>query len=128
MPRPRRMTVSDNHLLGPFIRRFLLEEVVADRNLTINTQRSYRDSIRLLLRFMTDHHATDPTRVTVEQVTSAIARAFLAHLEEQRGNSVATRNQRLAALHSFFRFVGRQVSERVDHATQIQAIPFRRFP
>jgi site-specific recombinase XerD len=118
--------MSDNHLLGPFVRRFLLEEVVADRNLTINTQRSYRDSIRLLLRFMDDHHATDPTRVTVEHVSGAIVRAFLAHLEEQRGNSVATRNQRLAAIHSLFRFVARQVPELVDHATQIQAIPLRR--
>ena len=55
------------HLLGSFVRRFLLEEVVADRNLTLNTQRSYRDSIRLLLRFIADHHAIDPTRVMVEQ-------------------------------------------------------------
>ena len=54
--------MSNRHLLGPFVRRFLLEEVVADRNLTTNTQRSYRDSIRLLLRFMADHHATDSTR------------------------------------------------------------------
>jgi len=120
------MTMSDRHLLGPFVRRFLLEEVVAERNLTINTQRSYRDSIRLLLRFMADHHATDSTRVTVEHLTVAIVRAFLAHLEEQRGNSVATRNQRLAAIHSLFRFVARQVPELVDQAAQIQAIPLRR--
>ena len=118
--------MSDSHLLGHFVRRFLLEEVVADRNLTINTQRSYRDSIRLLLRFMADHHAADATRITVEHVTAAIVRAFLAHLEEQRGNSVATRNQRLAAIHSLFRFVARQVPELVDQATQIQAIPLRR--
>lgn len=118
--------MSDSHLLGHFVRRFLLEEVVADRNLTINTQRSYRDSIRLLLRFMADHHAADATRVTVEHVTAPIVRAFLAHLEEQRGNSVATRNQRLAAIHSLFRFVARQVPELVHQATQIQAIPLRR--
>jgi integrase/recombinase XerD len=120
------MTMTDNHLLGPFVRRFLLEDVVADRNLTTNTQRSYRDSIRLLLRFINDHHATSSTRVTVEQVTPAIARAFLAHLEEQRGNSVATRNQRLAAIHSLFRFIAGQVPELVDQASQIQAIPLRR--
>jgi site-specific recombinase XerD len=120
------MTMLERHLLGPFVRRFLLEEVVADRNLTINTQRSYRDSIRLLLRFMADHHATEPTRVAVEHVTAAIVRAFLAYLEEQRGNSVATRNQRLAAIHSLFRFVARQVPELVEHATQIYAIPLRR--
>jgi len=118
--------MPDRHLLGPFIRRFLLEEVVADRNLTRNTQRSYRDSIRLLLRFLADRHATDPTRVTVEQVTAAVVRGFLVHLEQERGNSVATRNQRLAALHSLFRFVASQVPELVDLAAQIRAIPVRR--
>jgi len=118
--------MSDRHLLGPFIRRFLLEDVVADRNLTPNTQRSYRDSICLLLRFLADRHSTEPTRVTVEQVTAAVVRAFLADLEEERGNSVSTRNQRLAAIHSLFRFVGRQVPELVDHASQIKAIPQRR--
>jgi site-specific recombinase XerD len=118
--------MPDGHLLGPFVRRFLLEEIVADRNLTLNTQRSYRDSIRLLLRFLHEHHATDPTRVTVEQITAAVARTFLAHLEEARGNSVATRNQRLAAIHSLFRFVACQVPELVDHAAQIRAIPLRR--
>ncbi len=120
--------MSDDHLLGPFVRRFLLEEVVADRNLALNTQRSYRDSIRLLLRFLHEHHAVAPTRVTVEQVTAAVARSFLAHLEEQRGNSVPTRNQRLAAIHSLFRFIARQVPELVDHAAQIHAIPLRRSP
>lgn len=118
--------MPDGHPLGPFVRRFLLEEVIADRNLTLNTQRSYRDSIRLLLRYLHERHAIEPTRVTVEQITAAIARSFLAHLEEQRGNSVSTRNQRLAAIHSLFRFVARQVPELVDHAAQIHAIPLRR--
>jgi len=118
--------MSESHMLGPFVRRFLLEEVVADRNLTINTQRSYRDSIRLLLRFMADHHAIESTRVTVELTTATIVRAFLAHLEERRGNCVATRNQRLAAIHSLFHFVASQVPELVDHASQICAIPLRR--
>ncbi|HEU4728897.1 MAG TPA: tyrosine-type recombinase/integrase [Kofleriaceae bacterium] len=118
--------MPDGHPLGPFVRRFLLEEVVADRNLTLNTQRSYRDSIRLLLRFLDEHHAIEPTRVTVEQITGAVARTFLAHLEEHRGNSVSTRNQRLAAIHSLFRFVARQVPELVDYAAQIHAIPLRR--
>jgi len=118
--------MSDHHLIGPFVRRFLLEELVADRNLTPNTQKSYRDAIRLLFGFVADRHSTDPTRVTVEQVDAAVVRCFLAHLEEDRGNSISTRNQRLAALHSLFRFIGRLVPELVDHAAQIQAIPLRR--
>lgn len=116
----------EHHLLGSFVRRFLLEEVVAERNLTLNTQRSYRDSIRLLLRFLAEHHSTDPTRATVEQVTEVVVRNFLAHLEGEHGNSVSTRNQRLAAIHSLFRFIARRVPELVDHAAQIQAIQARR--
>ena len=118
--------MSDHHLMGPFVRRFLLEELVADRNLSPNTQKSYRDTIRLLFGFVAERYSTDPTRVTVEQVDAAVVRAFLAHLENDRGNSIATRNQRLAALHSLFRFIGRLVPELVDHAAQIQAIPLRR--
>ena len=53
-------------------------------------------------------------------------RAFLAYIEEKCGNSVSTRNQRLAAIRSLFRFIARQVPELVDHASQIHAIPLRR--
>jgi integrase/recombinase XerD len=120
--------MPNHHLLGLFVRRFLLEEVVADRNLTRNTQRSYRDAIRLLFGFMAERHATDPTRVTVEQVTATVVRAFLVYIEQERGNSVTTRNQRLAAIHSLFRFIGRQVPELIEQATHIQAIPPRRAP
>jgi len=120
--------MSDHHLLGSFVRRFLLEETVADRNLTLNTQRSYRDAIRLLFRFLAEHHATDPTHVTVEQVSAQVVRTFLKHLEDEHGNSVATRNQRLAAIHSLFRFISHQVPELVEQATQIRAIPLRRTP
>jgi site-specific recombinase XerD len=114
--------------MGPFVRRFLLEEVVADRNLSPNTQKSYRDAIRLLFNFLAERDSTDPTRVTVEQVDATLVRRFLAHLEDDRGNSITTRNQRLAALHSLFRFIARRVPELVDHAAQIQAIPLRRTP
>lgn len=118
--------MSDHHLIGPFVRRFLLEEIVADRNLTPNTQKSYRDAIRLLFGFVADSHSIDPTRVTVEQVDAAVVRSFLLYLEDNRTNSIATRNQRLAALHSLFRFIARLVPELVDHAAQVQAIPLRR--
>ena len=120
--------MADPHLLGSFVRRFLLEEGVTDRNLSLNTQRSYRDAIRLLFRFLAEHHATEPARVSVEQVDADLVRAFLRHIEVERGNCVATRNQRLAALHSLFRFISRQVPELVDQAIQIQAIPARRAP
>lgn len=52
--------MSDHHLMGPFVRRFLIEELVADRNLSPNTQKSYRDTIRLLFNFVAERYSTDP--------------------------------------------------------------------
>jgi integrase/recombinase XerD len=118
--------MSDHHPLGPFVRRFLIEEVRAVRNLSLNTQRSYRDTIRLLFAFVAERDAIDPTRVTVEHITAELVWAFLAHLKEGRGNSIATCNQRLAALHSLFGFIGRQVPELVERASQIRNLPLRR--
>jgi len=115
-----------DQLLGSFIRRFLVEDVVLDRNLTANTQKSYRDSIRLLLRYMADRYSTEPTRLTVAQLTVSVVRGFLEHLEKDRGSSAATRNQRLAAIHSLFRFIAREEPELVEHAAQIRDIPLRR--
>lgn len=118
--------MTNQHLMGPFVRRFLIDELIADRNLSPNTQKSYRDTIRLLFKFVADHYSIDPTRATVEKIDAAVVRAFLTHIEDDRGNSIATRNQRLAALHSLFRFIGRLVPDLIEHATQIQAIPLRR--
>ena len=63
---------------------------------------------------------------TVEQVDATVARDFLAHLEHVRGNATSTRNLRLTALHSLFRFIARQAPELVEHAATIHAIPPRR--
>jgi integrase/recombinase XerD len=62
--------MPDSHLLGSFVRRFLLESVIADRNLSRNTQKSYRDAIRLLLRFIAKRYGINPTHLTVEDVTT----------------------------------------------------------
>ena len=118
--------MANTHLIGPLVRRFLLEEVGVDRNLSINTQRSYRDTLRLLFRFMTERYATEPTQMTVEHLTADVVKSFLTYLEEERGNAIDTRNLRLTALHSLFRFVARQTPELIEQAAQIQAIPSRR--
>lgn len=117
---------ADQHLLGPYVRRFLLEHVVADRNLSRNTQRGYRDGIRIFLRFMTECHRIDPADVTVEQVTAEVVRDFLQYLEQKRKNAAATLNQRVTVIHSLFRFVGRHLPEAVERASQLQAVPLRR--
>jgi len=118
--------MTDPHPLGPYVRRFLLEDVVTDRNLSLNTQKSYRDAIRLLLLFVVARYGIDPTHLTIEQVTADLLRGFLLHLEQERRSSVATQNQRLASIHSLFRFVARQTPELVELAAQVQSVPLRR--
>ncbi|WP_256868048.1 site-specific integrase [Candidatus Entotheonella palauensis] len=100
--------MANTHLIGPVVRHFLLEDVGVDRNLSVNTQRSYQDTLRLLFRFMAERYATEPTQMTVEHLTVDVVKSFLIYLEEERGNAVDTRNLRLTALHSLFRFVARQ--------------------
>ena len=120
--------MPQQHLIAPFVRRFLVDELARDRNCSPNTVKSYRDAIRLLLRFLAEQHATEPTHVTVEQVDDTLLRDFLRDCQERRGNAASTCNQRLAAFHSLFRYIGRQAPELIEQAARVQAIPVRKAP
>src|SRR5262245_62543503 len=100
------MTMTKKSLLGSWVRRFLLEHVVAERNLSRNTQASYRDTLTLLLPFASARSGHPIDRMTVEDLSPAIVRQFLDHLERERHCSGATRNQRLSTIHSLARFIG----------------------
>jgi site-specific recombinase XerD len=113
-------------LLGSYLRRFLLEDLVADRNLSSNSQKSYRDTFILLVQFMEARHGVRPDRLAVEHVSANVVREFLVHLQKERGNSDSTRNQRLAALRSLFRFIGRSAPELVELATAVLGVPMRK--
>jgi integrase/recombinase XerD len=71
--------------LESWIRRFLLEHLVVERNLSRNTQRSYRDTLRLLIPFAADHHRAAVDRLVVTDVSPDVVRGFLRHVEERRG-------------------------------------------
>lgn len=114
------------NLLGPWIRRFLLEHLVGERNLAINTQASYRDTLTLLLPFVAKRARQMVDRLLVEQVSSSQVRLFLLHLEKERGCSVATRNQRLSAIHALARFIALHSPEHVAWCTEIRSIPFKK--
>jgi len=90
-------------LLATWIRRFLLEHLIGDRNLTHNTQISYRDALVLLLPFVANKTAKSLDRLTIEDIRADIVRQFLLELEQKRGCSISTRNQRLAAIHALSR-------------------------
>lgn len=114
--------MPDRELLGPWLRRFLLEYIVTERNLARNTRSSYRDTFALLLPFASRRLRTPIDRVRVRDLTSGLVLKFLAHLEDGRGCSVRTRNQRLAAIRAFARFVGSRDPAHVEWCGHIRAI------
>jgi len=118
--------MKNKSLIGPWIRRFLLEHVVTERNLARNTQASYRDTLTLLLPFASVRARQAIDRMTVEDLTPAIVRQFLDHLERDRGCSGVTRNQRLATIHSLARFIGMRSPVHLSWCTEIRSIPFKK--
>ena len=114
--------MRDPRTLGPWLRRFLADYIVVERQLASNTQKSYRDSFKLLLPFVSDKVRKPVDRLDVEDLTPSCMLQFLAHLEEKRDCSVQTRNQRLTAIRSFARFVASRDPARVAWCSQIRAI------
>ncbi|ACC76524.1 tyrosine-type recombinase/integrase [Paraburkholderia caribensis] len=120
--------MRDHTLLGPWVRRFLLEYLVTDRNLARNTQASYRDTLTLLLPYLSKDRKTSADRLTIDDLSPSLLRSFLAYLEKERGCSGVTRNTRLATIHSLARFIGMHSPEHVAWSAEIRAIPFRKTP
>jgi integrase/recombinase XerD len=118
--------MSNTEMLGPWLRRFLLEYLVSERNLALNTQRSYRDMLVVLLPFMATNLTKPVDQLRVLDLSPKLARAFLSHLEEKRHCGTGTRNQRLGALHALARFVGEHSPEHIDWCAQIRAIPYKK--
>lgn len=120
------MKDKDKSLLGPWIRRFLLEHLVAERNLSRNTQTSYRDTLTLLLPFASKQGGYAIDRMAVEELTPEVIRNFLDHLQRDRQCSEVTRNQRLATIHSLARFIGIRSPVHLAWCSEIRAIPFKK--
>ena len=120
--------MTNTFLLGPWVRRFLLEYLVSERNLARNTQQSYRDTLRLLLPFLARCGRRSIDRLAVTDLTPERLKLFLSELEEKRACGVATRNQRLAAIHSLAQFVGLRSPEHVAWCGPIRAVPFKKAP
>ena len=120
--------MRDNSLLGPWVRRFLMEHMVDERNLARNTQRSYRDTFQLLLPTIARRARKAVDRLNVTDVSADRVRKFLGELEEKRGCGIATRNQRLAAIHALARFIGSHAPELVEWCGQVRTVPFKKAP
>jgi site-specific recombinase XerD len=112
--------------LGPWIRRFLLEHLISERNLAVNTRRSYRDTMCQLLPFVSKRLRKALDRLAVVDVSSKLVREFLGDVESSRGCGIATRNQRLAAIHALARFIGEHSPEHIAWSAQVRCVPYKK--
>ena len=99
--------------LAPLLEAFFSDRLIRQRQASEHTLAAYRDTFRLLLRFAQVRLGTAPTQLLLGQLDAELIGAFLDHLENQRGNCVRTRNARLAAIRSFFRYAALHQPEHV---------------
>ena len=118
--------MTNPYSLGPWLRRFLEEHLVSERNLARNTQLSYRDTLALLLPFVAGKARMPIDRLAVRDLSAERVLAFLAHIENGRGCSPRTRNQRLAAIRTCARYVATRCPEHVEWCGRIRAIALKK--
>ena len=105
---------------------FFTERLARHQQASPQTVSAYRDTIRLLLLFAARTTNKAPSLLTIDDLDAATVGAFLTHLDTERHNSTATRNARLAAIHSFYRYALPLIPERAHTVSQVLAIPQRR--
>jgi site-specific recombinase XerD len=114
--------------LGKLVQSFFSDYLPVQKGLRLGSIRSYRDTMSLLLRFLAAHRHRSIAKLAFEDLTLDSVLSFLKHLEQERGNSPRTRNQRRAALNTFFSYLAIRVPDMLAVCQQIAAIPVKRTP
>ena len=113
--------------LAPPLAAFLREHLPRDRRASPHTCEAYAYSFQLLVTFAGRRLETRPSRLEVEQLDVPMILAFLEHIEQERGNTARSRNARLAAIKSFFRFLEYRLPACLDQALRVHAIPMKKI-
>jgi integrase/recombinase XerD len=108
------------------VQAFFTDRLLRQRGASPNTVAGYRDTFRLLLRFAKERLGKAPSKLSLGDLDAALVGDFLDHLEKARGNGARSRNTRLAAIHSFFRYVSFQEPAYAEQCRRILAIPGKR--
>jgi len=106
---------------------FFIDRLLQQWRASAHTVASYRDAFRLLLRFASEKLGKKPSILSMKDLTPEFISSFLEYVEKGRNNCVRTRNARLSAIHSFFRYVSFRAPEYAELCYQILAIPSKRF-
>jgi integrase/recombinase XerD len=119
-------TALSSPTFATLVQDFFCKRLLTQRNASPRTIASYRDAFRLLLRFLPQRIQKAPSALTLADLDAPVILAFLDHLERDRHNSVRSRNARLAALHSFFRYAEMQDPANLSTIRRVLAIPCKR--
>ena len=111
--------------LAPTLEAFFTERLINQRDASPRTIAAYRDTLRLLLRFAQQRTGKQPSKLDIADLDAPLIGAFLDHLERDRGNSARTRNARLAAVHSLYRFAALEHPEHAQTIARVLAIPHK---
>lgn len=113
--------------LPALVQAFFMDRLMQQRQASPHTVASYRDTFRLLLQYAQQRLGKAPSNLTVPELDTPLLGAFLDHLERERKNSARSRNVRLAAIHSFFRYVALHAPEHSAVAQRVLAMPSKRY-
>lgn len=113
--------------LAPTMQAFFTERLARQLQASPRTIASYRDTFRLLVGFVQRETGKAPSALDIEDLGASVVSAFLDHLEVERRNTARTRNARLGAIHSLFRYAALRHPEHADLIAQVLAIPQKRF-
>jgi site-specific recombinase XerD len=115
-----------NPSLGPILLAFFEDHLKVQKGLRLGSIRSYRDTLRLFLKFVSERTKHRISKLALVELTSDQVLQFLTYIEDERHNHRRTRNQRLAALHCFFEYAAIQAPEMLHEAARVAAIPVKR--
>jgi len=113
-------------LIAPTLQAWFTDRLITQRNVSPRTIIAYRDTLRLLLRYAHETTGKEPSRLDFADLDATRIGAFLDHLETERGNSPRTRNQRLAAIHSLYRYAALRHPEHAELIARVVEIPTKR--
>ena len=113
--------------LAPTLQAFFADRLARQRQASAHTIAAYRDTMRLLLAFAAERVGKQPSVLEIDDLDAPLIGSFLDHLEHERGNSVRTRNARLAAIRSLFRYAALRHPEHAAAIERVLAIPPKRF-
>lgn len=112
--------------LAPSLQAFFTDRLIAQRDASPNTVGAYKTSLRLLVGFAAERTAKAPSALDIAELDAPLIAAFLGHLETVRHNGVATRNNRLAAVHSLFAYLALHHPEHAASIQRVLAVPPKR--